>query len=81
MRRETLRFLLLGVAVALGACSAGPNQVNPTSRLTYACNGADTMVSYSACDRPDHFSDRQQTHHDNRGPGGAEPPVGSDHSR
>jgi hypothetical protein len=81
MRRESLRLLLLGGLVALSACNPGPNTVSPASRLTYVCNGADNMVSYSACDRPDRFSDRQQMHHDKTGPGGAEPPVGGNHTR
>jgi hypothetical protein len=81
MRRGSLRLLLLGGLVALSACNPGPNTVSPASRLTYVCNGADNMISYSACDRPDRFSDRQQMHHDKTGPSGAEPPVGANHSR
>ena len=81
MRKEALRFVLLAGLLALCACGTGSNYVNPASRLTYACNGADNMISYSACDRPDRFGDLQQMHeqmhqHDG-GANGPEPPVGT----
>jgi hypothetical protein len=75
MRRESCHVFLLCGFIALGACSNGAYHENPASRLTYQCNGADNMISYSACDRPDH-SDRNEMQHDKPGREGPEPPVG-----
>jgi hypothetical protein len=74
MRTESFRFLLLGGLVVLSACTTGSSYVNPASRLTYACYGAQNMISYSACDRP---SDNKPSQGGAGVHGGMEPPGGN----
>ena len=51
LRRRSLRFLLLGCLLALGACDLGPPRFDSITARTYQCNGADPNAGYSACNR------------------------------
>jgi hypothetical protein len=51
LRRRTLRIMLLGCLLALGACDLGPPRFDAITARTYECNGADPNAGYSACDR------------------------------